>query len=66
MELENYSLIEKNKILQLKINSLSVAFSYENLCQKEELINFYTGLPSNEIFLALFNLLKNCEIHYYY
>ncbi|KAF0755907.1 THAP-type domain-containing protein [Aphis craccivora] len=65
LELENYSLAEKNKNLQLQINNLSIAFSFENLCQKEDLVKFYTGLPSNEIFLALFNLLKNCEIHYY-
>ncbi|KAF0704086.1 THAP-type domain-containing protein, partial [Aphis craccivora] len=65
LELENYSLAEKNKNLQLQINNLSIAFSFENLCQKEDLVKCYTGLPSNEIFLALFNSLKNCEIHYY-
>lgn len=50
--------------MQLKLNHLSVSFNYENLSQNNELLQSYTGLPNSEIFMCLYNLLKNAEVHY--
>jgi len=52
--------------MQLKLSHLSVSFNYENLSQNNELLQSYTGLPNNEIFMCLYNLLKNAEIHYHF
>lgn len=65
-ESENYFLREENKAMQLKLNHLALSFNYENLSQNNELLHSYTGLPSNDIFMALYNLLKNSEIHYHF
>lgn len=51
--------------MKLKLQNLAIAFTYENLSQNDELINSYTGLPSNAVFMALYNLVKNVEINFY-
>jgi len=65
-ESENYYLKKENEAMQLKLSHLSVSFNYENLSQNNELLQSYTGLPNNEIFMCLYNLLKNAEIHYHF
>lgn len=65
VDAENYFLQKDNEELKLKLNNLSIAFTYENLSQNDDLINSYTGLPSNAVFMALYNLVKNVELNYY-
>lgn len=50
---ENYFLRKENKELKLKLHNLAIAFTYENLSQNDDLINSYTGLPSNAVFMKL-------------
>lgn len=54
-EAENYFLKEENKAMKLKLNQLSLSFNYENLSQNNELLQSYIGLPTNDIFMALYN-----------
>lgn len=65
VDAENYFLQKENEELKLKLNNLAIAFTYENLSQNDDLINSYTGLPSNAVFMALYNLVKNVELNYY-
>ncbi|KAL5246013.1 hypothetical protein ACI65C_013421 [Semiaphis heraclei] len=65
VDAENYFLQKENEELKLKLNNLAIAFTYENLSQNDDLINSYTGLPSNAVFMALYNLVKNVEFNYY-
>ncbi|KAF0748737.1 Uncharacterized protein FWK35_00025099 [Aphis craccivora] len=65
-ESENYFLKEENKTMKLKLKQLSLSFNYENLSQNNELLQSYTGLPTNDIFMALYNLLKNSKLHYHF
>lgn len=49
----------------MKLNSLSLSFTFDNLVQNQELLTSYTGIPSSEIFMALYNVVKNVEIKYH-
>ncbi|XP_031331506.1 uncharacterized protein LOC116162110 [Photinus pyralis] len=40
-------------------------FTYDSICNNNELVSMYTGLPNNSVFCALYNLLKDLEINYY-
>lgn len=42
-----------------------ISFTYKTLSENDDLINSYTGLPSNAVFMALYNLVKNVELNYY-
>jgi hypothetical protein len=66
LESENYFLRKENEAMKIKLNHLGISFTYVNLSQNDELLNLYTGLPTNEIFLALYGLLKNVEIKYHF
>lgn len=57
---------EENKGMKLKLKQLSLSFNYENLSQNNKLLQSYTGLPTNDIFMALYNLLKNSKLHYHF
>lgn len=52
--------------MKLKLKQLSLSFNYENLSQNNELLQSYTGLPTNDVFMALYNLLKNSKLHYHF
>jgi len=65
LETENYFLKKQNEELKLKLNTLSLSFTFKNLVQNEDLLTSYTGIPSNEVFIALYNLVKNAEIKYH-
>lgn len=65
LETENYFLKKKNDELELKLKQLNLSFTFENLSQNEQLLTSYTGIPSNEVFIALYNLVKNAEIKYH-
>lgn len=41
-------------------------FSFEIIRGNNKLILLYTGLPTEKVFMSLFNLLKNININYYY
>jgi len=48
----------------LKLNTLSLSFTFENLVQNQELLTS-TGIPSSKIFIVLYNLVKNVDIKYH-
>ncbi|XP_022164726.1 uncharacterized protein LOC111029835, partial [Myzus persicae] len=59
LETENYFLKKENEELKSKLYKLSVAFSYVTICNSDELVNVYTGLPNSKVFNSLFELLKD-------
>lgn len=65
LEAENYLLklqIERQEEL---LKTISVKFTFARICEKDELILEYTGLPTRGIFENLLFLIENEEINYY-
>lgn len=65
LETENDFLKKENEELKSKLYKLSVAFSYETICNSDELVNVYTGLPNSKVFNSLFELLKDVNLNYF-
>lgn len=63
---ENYFLQQDLQLTTEQLLHLSEHFSFENVRGNNKLILLYTGIPTEEIFMALFNLLKDVGINYYY
>ncbi|CAI6370298.1 unnamed protein product [Macrosiphum euphorbiae] len=51
--------------MKIELRHLGIKFNYANLNQNDELLNSYTGLPSNSVFQALYNLVKPLNIEYH-
>jgi hypothetical protein len=47
------------------IKTLKLHFSYPNICDRDDLVLLYTGLPTAAIFENLCQLLENIELNYY-
>jgi hypothetical protein len=47
------------------IKTLKLHFSYANICDRDDLVLLYTGLPTAAIFENLCQLLENIELNYY-
>ncbi|KAL3267365.1 hypothetical protein HHI36_011496 [Cryptolaemus montrouzieri] len=58
-EAENYSLKEENEKLSEKLEKLSISFSYAHIQGNDAHILLYTGIPTEEIFMKLFNLIDS-------
>ncbi|XP_050056157.1 uncharacterized protein LOC126549819 [Aphis gossypii] len=65
LETENYFLKNENEKLKSKLYKLSVAFSYETICNSDELVNLYTGLPNSAVFNSLFEMFKDVNLNYF-
>lgn len=66
LEAENYLLQKQIEELKAKLQQLSLRFSFQHMKDNEDLVLLYTGLPNSKIFLALYNLVKDIEINYYF
>lgn len=64
-EVQNYFLQKENEAMKIELKHLGIKFNYANLNQNDELLNSYTGLPSNSVFQALYNLVKPLNIEYH-
>ncbi|CAI6356648.1 unnamed protein product [Macrosiphum euphorbiae] len=64
-EVQNYFLQKENEAMKIELRHLGIKFNYANLNQNYELLNSYTGLPSNSVFQALYNLVKSLNIEYH-
>ncbi|XP_030753579.1 uncharacterized protein LOC115880504 [Sitophilus oryzae] len=66
LEAENYFLRKENDDLKAKLKNLSLRFMFDHIKDNEKLVLLYTGLPNSNIFMSLFNLVKDVDINYYY
>lgn len=64
LEAENYFL--QQRITELEKESRGGAFTFKHIEENDSLCRLYTGLPSKQHFLALYSLLENIPIKYYY
>ncbi|XP_030761116.1 uncharacterized protein LOC115886174 [Sitophilus oryzae] len=58
LEAENDLLRKENDELKLRIQILSIRFSFDHIKDNEELVLLYTGLPNSDIFMALLIYLR--------
>ena len=65
LEAENYFLKSEIEKLTNDINNLSVNFSFRHIEDKDHLVTVHTGLPSKDIFLALFSLFQDRKLNYF-
>lgn len=65
LEAENYFLKQELESLKNDLENLSLSFSFRHIENKPHLVSVYTGLPTKEIFLALFCLFENIELNYF-
>nr|CAH7752207.1 unnamed protein product [Callosobruchus chinensis] len=66
VDAENYYLRLDLERATEKLMHLTDRFSFDIVKGKDKLVLLYTGLPTEKIFMSLFNLLKDIEIKYYF
>ncbi|ENN80921.1 hypothetical protein YQE_02666, partial [Dendroctonus ponderosae] len=57
-EAENYFLKEEIKSLTERLKNLTTRFSHEHIKGSDKQILMYTGIPTNELFMVIFDLMK--------
>nr|CAH7769216.1 unnamed protein product [Callosobruchus chinensis] len=66
VDAENYYLRLDLERATEKLMHLTDRFSFDIVKGKDKLVLLYTGLPTEKIFMSLFNLLKDIEMKYYF
>lgn len=66
LEAENYFLRQQIQQQKAQADERSVQFSYAHVKNNDALVLLYTGLPNSTIFEALYELLKEIEMEYFY
>lgn len=62
---ENYLLRQQVDQLTEKLEKLSTRFSYEIIKENDAHLLMYTGIPTNELFMILFELMDSIKLKYY-
>nr|CAH7716057.1 unnamed protein product [Callosobruchus chinensis] len=65
-EADNYFLRKELDETKEKLHTLSMSFSFDYIKDSDAKITIYTGLPSKEIFMCLYELLEYVSLKYYY
>lgn len=65
VQAENYFLKQQIESLTAEMAHLKVAFSFRHIEYSNALIRTFTGIPTKDIYMALFSLYENIEIKYY-
>nr|CAH7723269.1 unnamed protein product [Callosobruchus chinensis] len=65
-EADNYFLRKELDETKEKLHKLSMSFSFDYIKDSDAKITIYTGLPSKEIFMCLYELLESVSLKYYY
>nr|CAH7751370.1 unnamed protein product [Callosobruchus chinensis] len=65
-EADNYFLRKELDETKEKLHRLSMSFSFDYIKDSDAKITIYTGLPSKEIFMCLYELLEYVSLKYYY
>lgn len=63
---ENYFLRKELEEKNEKLKFCTSRFTFEEIEGDDNLVRFYTGIPSKTIFLSLFSFLENIEMNYIY
>lgn len=64
VEAENYFLQQNLQEAKTSLRHLSETFSFDHIRNNNNLVVLYTGLPSTQVFMALYHVLENIEINY--
>ncbi|XP_057669248.1 uncharacterized protein LOC130901716 [Diorhabda carinulata] len=65
-EAENYFLQQSLEKATGSLSHLSETFSFDHIRSDNNLVILYTGLPTTDVFMALYHLLEKNEIRYYF
>ncbi|XP_031337295.1 uncharacterized protein LOC116179684 [Photinus pyralis] len=66
LEAQVYFLEKENKELKEALEKCAGKLSFAAIANTDHLISVYTGIPTKDIYLALYSLMENHELNYYY
>lgn len=62
---EIYFLRQQNECLKKQLKSVAEKFTFQSIEHSDKMINFYTGIPTKDLFLCLSGLFENIDLNYF-